>query len=235
MQIRWVGSHPTVCYENAMCDANNFAGVSMAKIRRVLLLLFIGAVYGAFSIQGFALIPNYDAHPFHKVNVDFKRGDGVVGWKIFEDTENVDALTRLGFAFALAKFPTAQSCLETPTQPLSDTSALNWRAIKRPKQAAVCFFNIARAFGDRQKYISWLSTQLQRAEPLPINYRKVEITLGKSDKIYLAGVMPELRQKHCFLNLYLCVFRLRQSVIINMDSSGKVLLLHLIKPKISFN
>lgn len=212
----------------------------MKKLHKILLALFIGAAYLAFSIQGLALVPNYEPHPFHDVNVSFKRDglvrDGqIVGWKVFEDTENVGFFTRLGFAFALAKFPTAQSCLAEPDQPLTDASALNWGAIKRPKQAAVCFFNIAYEFGDRGKYISWLSTQLQRAEFRSIHDRGVEMPLGGSDTIYLAGIMPELREKHCLLNLHPCVFGLHQRVFIDMDSGGNVLLLHLIKPKVNFN
>ena len=107
------------------------------------LLLMIAALW-QYSVQGRAMLPNYQDHPFHSANVDFKSDGKDVGFKIFSNLDNVDSLTRLGYAFALAKFPDAQSCLSEPSVPLGIESRLNLRAIKRHSEVVLLFRTVLR-------------------------------------------------------------------------------------------
>ncbi len=139
---------------------------NQGTMRRKLTILLAACVVFpcAFFVlsQGTAIIPNYDDHPFHDVYVDYVADDELKGWRIFEDTENVDRLTRLGFALAIAKFPDVRSCLKNPDEPLSATSELDWDRIKRPKQAGVCVFNIAHAFADKEMFERWVLIRYEK-------------------------------------------------------------------------
>ncbi|WP_139816180.1 hypothetical protein [Planktotalea arctica] len=198
-------------------------------------LLTMIAALRQYSVQGRAMLPNYQDHPFHSANVDFKSDGKDVGFKIISNLDNVDSLTRLGYAFALAKFPDAQSCLSEPSVPLGIESRLNLRAIKRHRQAAVCFFNIAYEFKSREKVAAWLLSRLVDITPDAHRTYNVETRLGTSDTKYLTLTLPELRQQHCLLNLYQCVFGLRQAVYMDISAEGKIVLLKVFKPRVSLN
>ncbi|MGH1578854.1 hypothetical protein [Planktotalea sp.] len=200
-------------------------------VKKFALFLITFSVLWFTYVQGGAVVPNYRDHAFHDVLVDIRRDDKVVGWKVFDDKANVGRWTRLGFALALAKFPDAQSCLENPNKPLNIESRLRWSSIKRPKQAAICFFNVAHAFGKRDLVREWLLN-------MPDSFHTIhgfEGTLGRGQTQYLFLNLTPMAKRHCLVNLYRCVPFHNQGVAIDMGAEGAVHLLHLNIPRMSFN
>ncbi len=201
------------------------------NLKITFLISAIFVMFIVFHIQGNSLIPHFRGHTFHKLSIDLSRDGQVKGEKIFESRNLGDMISSVGFAFALAKFPDAKSCLSNESGSLMETSKLDWKSIKRPKQAAVCLFNIAEEFDNRSKLKAWLKNS---ADSSYFN-DKVEITLGKSEDLYLRLNLLPMFENHCFINLYGCVFGRHQSAIISVSERGEVDLLHLNSPKISLN
>jgi hypothetical protein len=206
----------------------------MRKKLTVLLAtcLICSVVFFGLS-QGTAIIPKYDDHPFHDVLVDYVADGELKGWRIFRDTEAVDPLTRLGFAFAIAKFPDVRSCLKNPDDPLSPTAELDWDRIKRPKQAAICIFNLAHAMGDRETFKKWIFRRYEKVNQMKAFLSQYEKATGDPSYILFITITPETRMRHCVLNLWQCVAQLNQPVALEVSADGKIGLMKILKPKIT--
>lgn len=205
--------------------------IMTARVFTLLAAPLLAAIIWLLYVQGTALVPRFHGHPFHDVPLIVSRDSDFVGTKMSDETQDIGMLTHLGYALALAKFPDVASCLSQPNAPLSVTSALNWDSIKRPKQAAVCFFNVAHAFGSRDLVIQWLSNMPKHDQSI----HGVEVKLGKRPQLFLALSLTALLDKHCLENAFRCVIGGYQSIAIDMNDSGEVRVLLIMPPKLSIN
>ena len=111
------------------------------------------------------------------------------------------------------------------------TSRLDWPSFKCPKQATVCFFNVAHELDSRDPVIQWLYN-------IPKHDRSdygLEVKLGKRPQPLLPLSLLPLLETHCLANPYRCAMGGDRNIYIDISVSGEVFELHLFTPMITFN
>ena len=193
----------------------------MRRVLKYTFLISVTLICVLFSaVQQRAFWPRFSPHPFHSVEVDNHPGSPSLGTTVFGDDSKFSYLQKLGYRFALAKFPDEAACIKNNHE---GVPSLNWDDIRSLKQLDVCVFNIAHARQNREVTLVWFKAAGMNAGVRDVLYRRNDLTYFKDIKRrYLNVTVTKIINRHPVLFPVQYLLHARRSIHVDFSEDGSV-------------